>query len=70
MVQRAGMTAAAQIHGSPEWHAHRRKYWNASDAPAMMGVSPYKTREQLLRELATGITAEIDAVATIAVKHD
>ena len=61
MVQRAGMTAAAQIHGSPEWHAHRRKYWNASDAPAMMGVSPYKTREQLLRELATGITAEIDA---------
>jgi len=49
------------IQGSPEWHAHRRKFWNASDAPAMMGVSPYKTRDQLLRELATGITPEIDA---------
>ena len=49
------------IQGSPEWHAHRRKYWNASDAPAMMGVSPHKTRDQLLRELATGITPDIDA---------
>ena len=27
--------------GSPEWLAHRRTTRNASDAPAMMGVSPY-----------------------------
>lgn len=46
--------------GTPEWHAHRRSHWNASDAPAMLGVSPYKTRTQLMRELATGVAAEID----------
>lgn len=45
--------------GTPEWHAHRARYFNASDAPAMMGCSPYKTREQLVRELATGIGEEI-----------
>lgn len=47
--------------GTPEWHAHRAAHWNASDAPAMLGVSPYKTRAQLLRELATGIRPEVDA---------
>ena len=47
--------------GSPEWHAHRRVHFNASDAPAMMGCSPYKTRAQLLHEMATGIAADIDA---------
>lgn len=46
--------------GTPEWHAHRRTHLNASDAPAMMGVSPYKTRTQLLDELATGIVPEVD----------
>ena len=46
--------------GSAEWHAHRSNHFNASDAPAMMGLSPYKTRSELLRELATGITSEID----------
>ena len=49
------------IQGTPEWHAHRASHWNASDAPAMLGVSPYKTRAALLRELATGIGAEVDA---------
>lgn len=49
------------IQGTPEWHAHRANHWNASDAPAMLGVSPYKTRAQLLREYATGITQEVDA---------
>ena len=49
------------IQGTREWLAHRAAHWNASDAPAMLGVSPYKTRDQLLRELATGITADVDA---------
>lgn len=49
------------IQGSPEWHAYRATHNNASDAPAMMGVSPYKTRTELLRERATGIAPEIDA---------
>lgn len=47
--------------GSQAWHEHRRTHWNASDAPAMMGCSPYKTRNALLHELHTGLTAEVDA---------
>lgn len=47
--------------GTPEWHEHRAKYFNASDAPAMLGCSPYKTREQLLFEKFTGLTPEITA---------
>ena len=47
------------VQGSPEWLEYRRTKFNASDAPAMMGCSPYKTRGQLLKELATGLTAEI-----------
>lgn len=49
------------IQGSPEWMAHRAQFFNASDAPAMMGCSPYKTRTQLLHELHTGLTPEVDA---------
>ena len=49
------------IQGSPQWHEHRRNHFNASDAPAMMGESSYKTRTQLLHELKTGITPEVDA---------
>ena len=49
--------------GSAEWHQHRRNHFNASDAPAMMGCSPYKKRAELLREMATGIVdAEIDPI--------
>lgn len=47
--------------GSPEWHTHRAAHLNASDAAAMLGLSPYRTRAQLLQERATGITPEIDA---------
>lgn len=49
--------------GSPEWLAHRAKERNASEAPAMMGVSKYQTRSALLKAKATGITPEVD-VAT------
>lgn len=49
------------VQGSPEWLSYRARHFNASDAPAMMGCSPYKTRAQLLRELHTGLTAEVDA---------
>lgn len=47
--------------GSDTWAAHRASKFNASDAAAMLGLSPYKTRAELLREMATGITPEIDA---------
>lgn len=46
--------------GSPEWLAYRREHFNASDAPAMLGCSPYKRRDALLREMATGIGEEVD----------
>lgn len=49
------------IQGTPEWLAYRAQHFNASDAPAMMGVSPYKTRAELLRELHTGVAQHVDA---------
>lgn len=33
--------------GSLEWHEHRAKYRNASEAGAVMGVSPYQTPREL-----------------------
>ena len=48
------------LQGSAEWHHHRGNHFNASDAPAMMGVSKYKTRSQLLKERATGILVDVD----------
>lgn len=47
------------IQGSPEWHAHRAQSLNASDAPAMMNSSGYKSRADLVRQMATGVTPEI-----------
>lgn len=47
--------------GTPAWLAHRAQCWNASDAPAMLGCSPYETRGALIKRIATGITPEVDA---------
>lgn len=49
------------IQGSPEWLAYRSTKFNASDAPAMMGVSPYKSRTELLHERFVGMAKEVDA---------
>lgn len=54
------MQTVSLVQGSPEWHAHRAHHFNASDAPAMMGCSSYKTRSQLIKEMATGLCAEVD----------
>ncbi len=43
------------IQGSQEWLDYRKKHRNASDAAAMLGISPYKTRSQLLHEVWTGL---------------
>lgn len=56
------MKTVSLIQGDAAWHAHRAQHHNASDAPAMMGCSPYKTRAQLVREVATGVVPEVDAV--------
>jgi len=47
--------------GSAAWLAARARYFTASEAPAMMGVSKYQTRSELLRQKATGIVAEVHA---------
>lgn len=47
--------------GTPEWLAFRATTFNASDVPAMLGVSPYRTRNKLLHEMHTGIIEEVDA---------
>ena len=49
------------VQGSPEWHKFRADHDTASEASAMMGASPYKTRTQLLDEKKTGITPDVDA---------
>lgn len=41
---------------TPAWHAWRQTRFGASDAAAMLGISPYKTREQLMREKQGVIT--------------
>jgi predicted phage-related endonuclease len=46
------------VQGSAEWKAHRAKFKNASDAPAMLGISKYKTRNELLHEYHTGMAKE------------
>ena len=47
--------------GSDLWLAVRAQHFTASEAPAMLGLSKYKTRSDLLREKATGMTEEVDA---------
>lgn len=52
------MITVELIQGSPEWHAHRAQHLNASDAPAMLGVSSNFSRADLMRELAAGVPRE------------
>jgi putative phage-type endonuclease len=49
------------LQGSFEWLQARKNTFGASEASAMMGMSSYKTRDQLLKEKATGITPEVDS---------
>jgi predicted phage-related endonuclease len=53
------------VQGTPEWSAARAKAFTASEAPAMMGVSSYLTRSELLCEKKLGLQREHDA-ATLA----
>jgi putative phage-type endonuclease len=45
--------------GTPEWHAFRREHFGASEAAAMLGISPYTTRDALLHQKATGESPEV-----------
>ncbi|WP_421862486.1 lambda-exonuclease family protein [Marinobacter adhaerens] len=46
--------------GTEEWHGVRATRFTASEAPAMMGVSKYQTRTQLLDQKATGLVPDVD----------
>ena len=45
--------------GTDAWHAFRNVKFTASDAAAMLGLSKYKSRGQLLREKKYGIKEEV-----------
>lgn len=45
--------------GTPEWHEVRAQRFTASEAPAMMGASKYQSRDDLLKQKATGIIPEV-----------
>lgn len=47
--------------GSQEWLDLRKLHNTASEAPAMMGVSRFTTREALLKQKATGLSADVGA---------
>ncbi|MFW6342487.1 MAG: lambda-exonuclease family protein, partial [Halothiobacillaceae bacterium] len=47
------------VQGSPEWHAYRATHFNASDAAAMLGLSPHESRGDLLRRMALGQTPDV-----------
>lgn len=47
--------------GSTEWHALRLEHFTASEAPAMLGVSKYQSRSDLLQQKKTGLAPEVDA---------
>lgn len=47
------------IQGTPEWHAARKGFLPASEASAALGLSKYTTRNELLKQYATGITEEV-----------
>jgi putative phage-type endonuclease len=55
------METLTLVQGTAEWSAHRAQHFNASDAPAMMACSPYKTRTELLHAMHSGISPEVDA---------
>lgn len=67
-----GLNILTLQQGSPEWLSHRDACLNASDAPAMKGVSKYQTRSELVRQKATGISKEYDAgtLARFQAGHD
>ena len=48
------------IQGSADWHAFRLDHDGASESPAMLGLSRYVTRNELLAQKSSGIAKEVD----------
>src|SRR5471030_2718423 len=53
------------VQGSPEWHDHRRHHRNASETPAVLGVSPWVTPYQLWQQR----TGRAEVQVTPAMMH-
>jgi len=53
------MKLLALEQNSQEWLDFRRTKIGASDAPIIMGVSPYKSPKQLLNEKRTGVSSTV-----------
>ena len=53
------MITVSLQQGTDAWHAFRQVKFTASDAAAMLGLSKYKSRDQLLREKKYAITEEV-----------
>ena len=53
-------TTHAVQQGTGPWLRLREGFDTASEAPAMLGLSKYKSRDALLREKATGLVEERD----------
>ncbi len=49
------------VQGSESWHKHRATHLGASEAAAMLGLSKYVTRSELLRQKATGLCKDVDS---------
>ena len=54
------MKTLSLIQGTQEWLDARSRCLTASEAPAMLGLSKYMQRAELLRQKATGIVPEVD----------
>jgi putative phage-type endonuclease len=54
-------TIVQLIQGSPEWHAHRTNYRNASETPIVMGLSPWVTPYQLWLQKTGRAKSEMNA---------
>lgn len=48
------------IPGTQAWHIMRAKYFCASEAPSMMGVGKYQSRQELLYQKYSGDIPEVD----------
>lgn len=53
------------VQGSPEWHAHRAQYRNASESAAVMGASPWLTPYQFW-QIRTG---RVEQQVTAPMRH-
>lgn len=60
------------IQGSKEWHEFRASHFGASEAAAMLGISPYMSRTDLLQFKKTGVSRDYPAAvhAVFAKGHE